>query len=422
MKDLLYTVWISLACKPGSETFKKLLSRFKTPEEIYNADENDLKATIGSKSRDYLRLLDKELSKAEEILDFCISRKVGLLSYFDEKYPKALKGISNPPVLLYYRGVLPSFDDFFAVSVVGTRNISSYGRKNTFIISKDLAKAGVLIVSGMALGVDGVAHAAALSENMPTVAVLGSGIDICYPSCHLHLAREIVKCGCVMTEYAPGTKPERYNFPVRNRIISALSSATVVMEGDSRSGALHTARHASAQGRSVFAFPGNVGNPNSEASNLLIKNGASMITNAYDIISAFEKETLGKINHQKLLSDERVDINSVLSKYKVSCVARDDDVFKPSRKKCKSEEPQCVEEKLFESEARDTEDEVRKKFSSSVFMVYKNIPVEGDCPTDSLIGENITLRDVMSGLLKLQVAGYITMLPGDRVKRTVSKK
>ena len=146
--------------------------------------------------------------------------------------------------------------------------------EKAFNIGYDLATAGATVVSGMAMGIDGVAMAGALSAGGKTVAVIGSGIDVCYPESHLTLAREVVKCGCVITEFAPGTKPSRYNFPKRNRIISGLSSATLVIEGKEKSGALITARHAMQQERPVYAFPGNVGNKNSELSLLLIKNSS----------------------------------------------------------------------------------------------------------------------------------------------------
>ena len=214
MNDILYTIWLSLACTPGSETFAKLLSKFNSPEEIYNADQSQIASCISSRSKDYNSLIDKSIEKASNVLAFCKNKHVGLLSYFDRSYPTMLKGIKNPPVLLYYRGILPDFDREFSVAIVGTRNLSQYGRKNTFTVSHDLARSGAIVVSGMAIGIDGVALAAAISAGKPTVAVIGSGIDVCYPSQHLRLAREIVKRGCVVTEYAPGTRPNGYNFPV----------------------------------------------------------------------------------------------------------------------------------------------------------------------------------------------------------------
>ena len=186
----LYWLWLSLAVSPGSHSFKKLLNKFKTVEEIYKAADKMINSAIDPKSSDRAALIDKNLDKATEVRDFCKKMNIGIVTYGDELYPDSLRKIPNPPVLLYYRGKLPKFNDYVSLSVVGTRYPTSYGRKNAFELSYDLAKAGALIVSGMAIGVDGVAHASAIAAGMPTVAVLGCGINICYPKIHLSLARE----------------------------------------------------------------------------------------------------------------------------------------------------------------------------------------------------------------------------------------
>jgi DNA processing protein len=277
------------------------LSKFTDAEEIYRADESGLRGAIDRRASDRSALLNKDLTKAEEILEFCRSKRVGVVTYADPTYPDALRKIPNPPVLLYYRGVWHDFNSGgFYSAIVGTRSVSDYGRKNTFVIARDLARAGATVVSGMAIGIDGVALAGALSVNAPTVAVIGSGIDVCYPAQHITLAREIVKRGCVITEFAPGTPPNRFNFPKRNRIISGLSAVTLVMEGRENSGALITARCAQEQGRIVYALPGNVSSPTSEVTNLLLKNGARALVSADDIVRDFETEYHGKLNPFKL--------------------------------------------------------------------------------------------------------------------------
>ena len=267
MKDTVVWIWLSLSVTPGSETFHKLIDKFGSAEDIYAADEADLISCIGSKSRDLESLCSKDVSKAEEIAEFCEKKNVGILTYSDDKFPKLLREIDTPPVLLYYRGILPDFNSECLVSIVRTRRLSDYGRRNAFAIGYDLATSGAVVVSGMAVGIDGVSHAGSLSAGGINVAFLGSGIDVCYPETHKRLAREIVKTGCVMTEYAPGTKPEKYNFPVRNRLIAGISAATVVVEGRERSGAIITARYAKKFGKTVYALPGNVDNKTSEVTN-----------------------------------------------------------------------------------------------------------------------------------------------------------
>lgn len=416
MDELLYSVWLSLSCTPGSATFAKLMGKFSSPEEIYAADSKSISSCIGSSSRDYNLLLDKNIGKAKKIVEFCKKKNVGILTYFDEKFPYSLKKIKNPPVLLYYRGILPDFNKELLISVVGTRRLSDYGRKNAFTVSHDLARAGAIIVSGMATGIDGVSHAGAIAAGKPTVAVLGSGINVCYPIEHKRLAQEIVKAGCVITEYAPGTKPERHNFPVRNRIISGLSEAILVIEGKERSGALITARCAFEQGRTVYALPGNVGNANSEASNLSIKNGARLFTAADDIVRDFEKILPGKLNPFKLAEPVNVNANEIFLNLQVSCVTASDEIFKIGKRRKRSEEK--IEESADTSPRQDkSDDTVLPPFDKRTVEIYKKIPINSDCSVEDLIDENYTLRDIMQGLLKLEIARFVVMLPGDRVKR-----
>lgn len=419
MDELLYTVWLSLSCTPGLETFSKLISRFSTSENIYNADGDSIASCIGSRSSDYNLLIDKSVDRAERIIDFCKRKNIGILTYFDEKFPENLRKIKNPPILLYYRGILPDFNSDTFISIVGTRLLTEYGKKNTFSVASDLARAGAVIVSGMAIGIDGVAHAGALSVGKRTVAVLGCGIDICYPIHHRKLAQNIVKAGCVITEYAPGTRPDKHNFPVRNRLISGLSSATLLIEGRERSGALITARRAIEQNRHVYALPGNVGNVNSEASNLIIKNGAKLFTSADDIVRDFDKIYPGKLNPFVLSESFQCDMESVLSELQVSSETRSYDktrsTVKSSDKKIQPKE----DEKPNKANVGKAEMEVAA-FDKNTLSLYKKIPLNTDCSVESLIDETHSLRDVMQSLLKLEIARFVTMLPGDRVKRNLN--
>ena len=205
MDELIYWIWLSLCCTPDSATFPALLKRFKSAKDVYDAEDYDITSALVARSSDRNVILKRDLTKSEEILNFCKKYGVGILPYCDKRYPESLREIKTPPVLLYYRGVLPNFNEGLRIAVVGTRKLSDYGRKNAFSIARDLAISGATIVSGMATGIDAVAMAGALSIGAPTIAVIGSGIDVCYPKEHLTLAREIVKSGCVITEYPPNT-------------------------------------------------------------------------------------------------------------------------------------------------------------------------------------------------------------------------
>jgi DNA processing protein len=416
--DLILWIWLSLSCTPGSQSFRKLYEKFGNVNDIYSAESSEISSSIGSRSSDYKALLDKNLEKAESVLDFCRKKNVGILTYSDAKFPSALRKISNPPVLLYYRGVLPDFENSLCISVVGTRSISDYGRRNAFFVSRDLAKTGAVIVSGMAIGIDGVALAGALSESAVTVAVIGSGIDVCYPSQHKRLAREIVKRGCVFTEYAPGTRPDGRNFPCRNRIISGLSEATVVIEGKERSGALITARCAKEQGRRVYALPGNVGNKNSELTNLLIKSGARSFTSADDIVKDFENRVPAVLNPFKLLEPSSRDMFSVLSEYEVAAVSPSDSIFKHSVRKKNIKEETNKKEEPSAMQAKSREAEI-SSFDKKTLALYKKIPLGEEISIESLVDSDTSLRDVMRLLLKLEMSRFVTMLPGEKVKRNI---
>ena len=425
---MLYWIWLSLSLRIGSKSFKKLLSRGLSPEEIYRLDEESITEIIGTRTKDAQNLLNKDTKRAEEILNFCTSKGVGILTYSDEKYPRTLKEIENPPVLLYYRGVLPSFNSMTAISVVGSRTVSDYGRRFAFEISRALSLSGALIVSGMAFGIDGISHAAALSADAPTVAIIGSGIDVCYPIQHRTLAKNIVKGGCVLTEYPPGVKPERYNFPMRNRIIAALSHATVLIEGSEKSGALITAGYAKDFSRKVYALPANIGKRGSEAPILAIKNGATPISSYVDIISDFER-TEYPLNPFKASSYKDVDINSVLTQYSVVATAPSDNVFNPSHRETKREE-KAQNQPLpfgFDVEMKtdspstlhaDKEEDSRLcRLDKVTSALYSKIPKGEAVFVESLVSDGIELPKIMSSLLRLEVLGLVTMLPGDRVKR-----
>lgn len=425
MDNTVYWIWLSLACTPGTATFPRLIDKFGNAKDVYDANIKDITRCIDPRSSDRTRLADKSLERATEIFEFCNKKAIGMLVYDDEEYPSALKKIKSPPVMLYYRGKLPDFNSGFYASVVGTRSISDYGRKNAFKISFDLASAGAIIVSGMAMGIDGIAHAAALEAEKPTVAVLGSGIDVCYPAPHLTLARNIVKNGCVITEYPPHTPPAKNNFPTRNRLISGLSAVTIVIEGKERSGARITASCAMEQEKAVYALPGNIGSQNSEVTSLLLKNGAKVVTSADDIIRDYQDKYPGVLNPFNLSAVLPVDIMSSLSKYSVVAIAPGDDVFNPPRSYKKSrnafaERSSGVARENKPKEVQIIDDSVvESKFDNRTFNIYKRIPTSGECSVESLMDSETTLRDVMRALLSLEMGSFVTMLPGDRVSRKI---
>jgi len=220
--------------------------------------------------------LDKYLAKV-------MAQGVEILTWDDELYPPRLKEIDQPPPVLYIRGAFTT-EDFWAVAVVGTRRVSAYGRQVAEELAMFLAANGVTVVSGLARGVDAIAHHGALKAGGRTIAVLGCGVDRIYPPEHTQLAEKVMASGALISDYAPGTPPEASNFPPRNRIISGLSMATVVVEAGETSGALITAQFAVDQGRDVFAVPGNILAPQSIGTNRLIAQGARPMLSVSDLL------------------------------------------------------------------------------------------------------------------------------------------
>ena len=231
--------------------------------------------------------LDAEMEKLDR-------HHVTVLTWEDDAYPSLLKQIYAPPPVLYVRGTL-TVDDEWAVGMVGTRRATSYGKQVARMLGEDLARSGVTVVSGLARGIDGVAHQAALDAGGRTIAVTACGLDSVYPPEHRKLAHAIVEKGAMVSDYPLGTRPEARNFPPRNRIISGLSLGTVVVEAGHKSGALITAEFALEQGREVFAVPGNIVSRTSVGCNRLIRDGARMVLGVQDIL---EELNLTMIEHQ----------------------------------------------------------------------------------------------------------------------------
>lgn len=291
-------VALSLALGPRSARLKPLLSHFKTPEAVLNAQKEELLAVVPSLGRGALSSLSYKRQEKEvtRILSYCAKRGVTVLTPDSAAYPAALFAISAPPAVLYCLGDLKHLSRSPLVGVVGAREADAYGVRMAYKLSFELAAAGVTIVSGLADGVDGVAAAAALDVGTPTVGVLGCGIDRVYPKHHARLYSEVAESGLILTEYAPGTPPNGWNFPQRNRIISALSEAVVVVEAGVKSGSLITARHALLQGKPLFAVPGDADSPRSVGCNMLLRAGALMAITGEDVLSHFRflyREALG---------------------------------------------------------------------------------------------------------------------------------
>lgn len=284
-----YWLWLSHTLGQGSRSATNLMRVFSEPSEIYGLEADKIKKkSPDTDTRIISKLTPRPLDEEEEILYWCDSNSVSVLTPDHDKYPKSLLHLQDAPMVLYALGDIEDIDDRMCCAIVGTRNMSDYGRDMAYKIGAGIADGGGVIVSGLALGIDGMAMAGALEAGGKCVAVLGCGIDRVYPKEHEHLLKKVVEHGMVITEYAPGVAPKGEHFPVRNRIISGMCQAVCVVEGNMRSGSLITARHALYQGRTLFAVPGQVGIENTEGSNFLLRNGARVATCAADILERFE--------------------------------------------------------------------------------------------------------------------------------------
>ena len=278
-----YWIGFNLVRGIGAVRFQQILSFFGDLSLAWNAPAEAFREA-GLPERaltNFLRL--REDTDLDDLVDSIQKKDVHVLTLLDEDYPKLLKQIEQAPPVLYIRGTLLPADDF-AVGMVGTRRISAYGQQITRDTSLYLAGHGLTIVSGLARGVDALAHQSALQAGGRTIAVLGSGVDVIYPPEHRQLAEAIIENGAIISDYPLGTQPEGVNFPPRNRIISGLSLATVVVEAGERSGALITADFAVEQGRDVFAVPGNILSPASKGTNRLIQKGAYALVSPQDVL------------------------------------------------------------------------------------------------------------------------------------------
>ncbi len=286
-KELLYWIWVSLAMGPGGKGFDTLINAFGRPDEIFFSEDFDVSRFDGVSRSALTALSQKDLSRAIEILDLCEKRGISILTYSDDRYPDTLRGINDAPPILYYRGTLPDMNGRMCIAMVGTRSMSECGMDSAYQLAYGVAKANAIVVSGMASGVDGVCSAAAIAANGETVAVLGSGIDVVYPREHKKLYEEICRHGAVVSEYPPGTKPLGYHFPMRNRLISGISQATVVVETRKGSGSLITAERALEQGRRVYALSSSATGENAIGMRTLLEKGAKALISAENIIADY---------------------------------------------------------------------------------------------------------------------------------------
>jgi len=306
MSETRYWVGLSLVPEVGPVTSRKLIALLGSPENVFKAGLKELLAISGlgeEKARNIHGFglwdtVEKQLSDTEK-------KKIKVVTYQDPHYPETLKEIEGAPIVIYMKGEYHA-DDRYGIAVVGSRKHTHYGEAVTQKISGELSSAGFTIISGMARGIDTLAHKSALASGGRTVAVLGSGLDVYYPPENRGLMEKITASGCAVSEFPPGTLPNKENFPRRNRLISGLSMGVLVVEATADSGSLITARYAMEQNKEVFAVPGSIYSANSEGTNRLIKQGARVVLRTDDIIEELASVLKGFI---RMRGRENVDMS-----------------------------------------------------------------------------------------------------------------
>lgn len=433
-------MWLSLKLSAASPVFSVLLQKFGSIDRIYDAEMADyVEAGIGEKYAEILS--DKSVKHAREVMSYCAKYNVQTLAYGDESYPKSLRSLKNPPILLYVAGKLPDLNRNLCIAVVGTRKMSEYGMRHAYKISYEMASAGAVIVSGMALGIDGISACGAISAGGKTVAVLGCGIDVVYPKEHATLEKIIMNNGAVITEYPPSTKPVGAQFPVRNRLISGLSQGTLVVDADIGSGAMITAKDAILQGRDIYAVPGNIDGRNTSGTNSLIRDGAQAVLCGRDIIQNYTyiyRDTLNISNLAKAEKNSDIDLRAVRdmevsvryysekSEDKSSLkteISKMEQRGREKKEEKKAEKPSAPEVGIKETEktAHEVKEEPHVSDKSAEIIaglnekqkaIFDEIPLDKPITVDGLVKLGFTMGEIMSSLTILEIKGLISSLPG----------
>lgn len=411
---LIHWIWLATRPSVSDHTRAMLLQRFGDAEDVYFASAEEW-ADCGFTQDATLSLSDKNLTEAREILDACGQKNIRILTMRDAAYPQRLRNIADPPAVLYCVGNLPEMDDLPAIAVVGTRRASGYGLSTAKRMGYQIASCGAVVVSGMAFGIDGMAMAGALSAGMPVVGVLGCGVDVIYPLSNKALFADVARCGCLISEFPPGTAPAKWNFPRRNRIISGLSCGVLVIEAPQKSGALITARQAADQGRDVFVVPGNIDVDTCKGSNALLRDGAIAVSSGWDVVSEYAPQYPLRVHEFTGQSRQNAYADELEKQY-----AEIEKERPKVAQKAKIPDKKQKEKKIKKNKAIDNQESRPYIDSDSECTPTEKILLEQLRQSDRLVDDliavaNLDTAEVLAALTMLEIKGIITRLPGNRI-------
>ena len=383
----------------------RLLEHFSDPQTLYDTSDAELKR-LGVSDQYRKALQEKDVSSAQKILKDCNQKGIGILTVQDEAYPERLRHIPDAPLVLYYRGLLPRWDSYPVVGMVGTRKYSAYGLQVARQMGYEVAASGAIVASGGARGGDAAGMEGALQAGGAVVSVMGSGVDVLYPPQNRRLFEKVLKTGCLISEYPPGEKGLPWHFPERNRIISGISSGVLVVEEPQKSGALITARYAMEQGRDVFVVPGNIDNASCVGSNLLLQEGAMPVFSGWDVLENYEFLYPGKLKKQK---QEPFYVNQepeMRVAERVSEPTAKSENGTTARKNSIDNRPVSTYSVLENKKIALCEDE------QAVMALLTHVPQE---PADLMAKLSMPSGKVLSTLTMLSIKGLVQKHPGGRV-------
>ncbi len=398
MATLKYWIWLTQRAGMSPLRCGQMVERFGSPERVYFADPAEYEELPAGLQK---ALQDKRLDEADHVLEECARQGISLLTLQDAHYPDCLKNIPEPPAVLYYKGKLPDFDRELTIGMVGARECSEYGKTMAARLGLELARAGAVVVSGIAQGIDSHAIKGALAGGGTVVSVLAGGLDIVYPRESRFLYQDVAAAGALISEYLPGTAHKGSHFPVRNRIIAGLSDGVVAVEGKEKSGTMITMDLALEQNRDTFAVPGPADAPMSAGTNRLIRMGwAKLVAGASDILDEYEGRRMFRRTPPMEQTEEEQRLETAL---------------RPERK-TEPTEAKPGKKVVDKSENRAYIDwkSARELFTDDQRDILLTL-AQGEKLADELVElTQIPARRVLSALTVLQVRGYVEERSGKR--------
>lgn len=410
----IYYLWLQLALGFGNGKLPAVLRCFGGAEALYRAS-SDMRQESGIFSPPEIQRMDRlPLAEAEKIWENC--KKIGcrILTPEDDLYPARLLHILDPPCVLYVLGQWPAIEDEVAVSIVGARRPTRDGISAAVSLAARLTRAGALIVSGGALGIDYAAHMGALAAGGRTICVMPCGVDCNYPAQNAKMRYEIRKNGCLVSEYPPGTPVPRGAFQMRNRLLSGLSLGTVVIEAGENSGTLITAHHAVEQGRDAYVVPGPVGSPVYAGSNRLIQDGAAPLLDAADILTAYAPHYPHKLNLKRLAEPFSKEILARISYLIQHPHVKTEPNYPPERRKKPMPRIHIGAREQKHVAAPPVQRPVGDDLSPTAAVIYAALEEEAVSADYLSVKCGMEVGAILAALTELELFGYVRLVPGGR--------